>query len=249
MIFADYGREENQVWLNNNGHFTNVAHQLGIDYDNRMDYTTDQSYECYCANYPDPTHCTPMPPVPIVDCCEFCQEDGYACPSFQCPPTFRGWEPGVTDQPYSLGGNYFSFACGDINDDGFMDSHERHDRARRRRHRRGPERAHPEPGRRRRLLEARQPERRALSRRARVHGPVLEPRRRHHGHGGRRPRRVEGHLQHHDRCVRDLRHPPALAPDLRWAHASVPGDRVSGGAARQRRRPEPARPRVDRHRR
>jgi hypothetical protein len=121
VIFADYGREENQVWRNDNGHFTNVAHQLGVDYDNRMDYETDQSYQCYCANYPDTGYCTPTPPVPLVDCCEFCQEDGYACPTMSCPATFRGWEVGVSDQPYSLGGNYFSFACGDINDDGFMD--------------------------------------------------------------------------------------------------------------------------------
>ena len=33
----------------------------------------------------------------------------------------RGWQPGTTDQPFSLGGNYFSIACGDIDDDGDMD--------------------------------------------------------------------------------------------------------------------------------
>ena len=120
MIFADYGREENQVWRNDSGHFTNVAHALGIDYDNRMDYSTDQSYRCYCANNDDPSYCSPMPPAPIVDCCLFCVEDGYSCPG-DCGATFRGWQPGVSDQPYSLGGNYFSFACGDVNNDGFMD--------------------------------------------------------------------------------------------------------------------------------
>jgi hypothetical protein len=122
MIFADYGREENQVWRNDSGHFTNVAHALGIDHDDRTDYADDQSYQCYCANFAasDPAYCTPMPPAPVVDCCYFCEEDGYACPA-DCAPTFRVWIPGTSDQPYSLGGNYFSFTCGDVNDDGLMD--------------------------------------------------------------------------------------------------------------------------------
>jgi hypothetical protein len=120
MVFADYGREENQVWRNESGHYTNVAHALAIDHDDRTDYYDDQSFQCYCANYVDPTHCTPEPVAPMVDCCYFCQEDGYLCPE-QCPATFRSWQPGISDQPYSLGGNYFSFACGDIDNDGLMD--------------------------------------------------------------------------------------------------------------------------------
>jgi enediyne biosynthesis protein E4 len=119
MIFADYGREENQVWRNDNGTFTNVAHQLGVDYDDRTDYSDDQSYQCWCANGPFPP-CNPLPPEPIVDCCEFCTQMHDVCPG-TCPPTFRGWDPKTSTKPYSLGGNYFSFACGDINDDGFLD--------------------------------------------------------------------------------------------------------------------------------
>jgi hypothetical protein len=122
MIFADYGREENQVWLNNGGTFTNVAHSLGVDYDPRMNYHDDQTYRCFCEQIdPASSECMPAPPAPIVDCCTFCQQDGDACPSAFCPPDFRGWQVGVTDQPYSLGGNNFSFACGDMNNDGLMD--------------------------------------------------------------------------------------------------------------------------------
>ena len=124
MIFADYGREENQVWRNDNGTFTNVAHDLGIDYDPRMNFQDDQSFRCFCEQT-DPTSkaCSPMPPAPIVDCCTFCKQHNppLLCPSFSCEPDFRGWYPGTTDQPYNLGGNYFSFACGDINNDGLMD--------------------------------------------------------------------------------------------------------------------------------
>ncbi len=112
MIFADYGRQENQVWLNDNGTFTNVAHQLGIDYDDNQTYTDDQSYLCWCQNNPS-AGCPANTPAPFNNqfCTGFYQGDIYG----------RGWEPGVTDQPYSLGGNYFSIACGDIDDDGDMD--------------------------------------------------------------------------------------------------------------------------------
>jgi hypothetical protein len=107
MIFADYGRQENQVWRNDGGHFTNVAHELGLDYDDRMDYTDDQSYQCYC--HGGGGTCDPEPPSPQVPCNAFGN------------PSFRGWIPGYSDQPFALGGNYFSFTCADVNDDGFLD--------------------------------------------------------------------------------------------------------------------------------
>lgn len=113
MVFASYGREECQVWRNDNGTFTEVGHALGIDHDDRVDYSDDQSFRCYCAvNTSDPS-CMPAPPPPVVKC-----NNAFGPTS---GPYFRGWEPGVTDQPWSLGGNYFSFACGDIDDDGDMD--------------------------------------------------------------------------------------------------------------------------------
>src|SRR5262249_48918659 len=106
VIFASYGREENQVWRNDGGHFTNVAQELGLDHDDRVDYSDDQSYRCYCQAT---MTCTPPPPAPVVSCDYFGS------------PYFRGWYPGITDAPYSLGGNYFSFACADMDDDGDLD--------------------------------------------------------------------------------------------------------------------------------
>ncbi len=112
MIFADYGRQENQVWLNDNGHFTNAAHALGIDHDDNENYTDDQSYLCWCKHDPN-AGCPSSTPLPFNDafCTGFYQGDIYG----------RGWQPGVTDQSFSLGGNNFTFACGDIDDDGDMD--------------------------------------------------------------------------------------------------------------------------------
>jgi len=109
-------------------------------------------------------------------------------PPRQLRARLPGWEPGVTDQPYSLGGNYFSFACADMNDDGFNGSHERHDPARRRRQRRGPSELILNPG--RAAAPSRDPATRttASSSRATVPGPT-GTRRRQHGPGRRRPRR------------------------------------------------------------
>ncbi len=114
MILASYGREENQVWRNDNGHFVEVAHQLGIDHDDRVDVSDDQSFRCFCAANPSDATCTPMPPAPLVQKCA----DAFGVGS---GPYFRGWKPGVTDQPWSLGGNNFTIACNDIDDDGDMD--------------------------------------------------------------------------------------------------------------------------------
>jgi hypothetical protein len=109
MIFASYGREENQVWRNDGGKFTNVAHALGLDYDDREDYSDDLSYRCYCAANASKCPADIPAPDPTSFCTVFNGKYG------------RGWVPGVTDKPFSLGGNYFSIACGDIDDDGDMD--------------------------------------------------------------------------------------------------------------------------------
>lgn len=105
VLTASYGRQENQVWRNDGDHFTNVAHDLGLDHDDREDPSDDQSYRCYCAD----VGCTPQPPAPAIKCTSFGQ------------PYFRGWVPGVSDQPWSLGGNNFGVACADVDDDGDQD--------------------------------------------------------------------------------------------------------------------------------
>jgi hypothetical protein len=109
IITASYGREENQVWRNDDGTFVNAAADLGLDHDDRVDYSDDQSYRCWCL-----THAVQCPNVPPPTDSSFCTVFGgqYG----------RGWAPGITDKPWSLGGNYFSIACGDVDDDGDMDT-------------------------------------------------------------------------------------------------------------------------------
>jgi hypothetical protein len=109
MIFASYGRQENQVWRNDGGKFTNVARELGLDHDDRADFSDDQSYRCFCQA--NAAKCPPGVPAP---------EPAQFCGAFN-GKYGRGWYPGVTDQPYALGGNHFSIACGDVDDDGDLD--------------------------------------------------------------------------------------------------------------------------------
>jgi hypothetical protein len=103
VLLADYGREANQVWRNDGDHFTEIGQMLGVAADDRMDFTKDdESYLCYC------------------------QANAGKCPAGTAAPLSgicpdRGWVPGESDQPWRLGGNTFSFACGDLDDDGDLD--------------------------------------------------------------------------------------------------------------------------------
>jgi hypothetical protein len=102
VLLAGYGRQFNQVWRWDGDHFTEVAQEIGLAHDDRMDYSDDLSYQCYCQATPGACPSTIAKP-----------------PAGICPD--RGWVPGESDQPWRLGGNNFSLGCGDIDDDGDMD--------------------------------------------------------------------------------------------------------------------------------
>jgi enediyne biosynthesis protein E4 len=102
VMLAGYGRELNQVWRWDGDHFTEVGVALGLAADDRLDYSDDLSYRCYCAE--NPGTCPAGVPAP---------------PAGYCPG--RGWVPGESDAPWRLAGNTFSLGCGDVDNDGDMD--------------------------------------------------------------------------------------------------------------------------------
>jgi len=101
LITANYGRQMNEVFVLKDGKFTEQGAKLGIASDDRVDFTDDNSYRCYCKENPGACPDTVAPPA-----------SGLGC---------RGWFPGTSDQPWALGGNTFSITCGDIDDDGDLD--------------------------------------------------------------------------------------------------------------------------------
>lgn len=132
ILFASYGREPNQVWRNDGDHFTEIGVATGLAYDDRADFSDDQSYRCYCMNRPGT--CMPQPPAPEPGICKgfglkLCNANNacifgpvISCMSDNdCWGDARGWTPGYSDQPWSLGGNNYSLACGDVDNDGDMD--------------------------------------------------------------------------------------------------------------------------------
>jgi hypothetical protein len=103
VLLADYGREANQVWINDGAsHFTEHGVELGVAYDDRMDFSDDQSWLCWCQA--NPGQCPAGTAMPVAG----------ICPD-------RGWVPGQSDAPWRLGGNTFSLVCGDLDDDGDAD--------------------------------------------------------------------------------------------------------------------------------
>jgi enediyne biosynthesis protein E4 len=130
ILFASYGREPNQVWRNDGDHFTEIGDSIGLAHDDRVDFSDDQSYRCYCQNRPGT--CVPQPPAPEPGICKgfgiplcvgnVCTVNNAACTKdADCPGDGRGWSPGYSDQPWSLGGNNYSLVCGDVDNDGDMD--------------------------------------------------------------------------------------------------------------------------------
>jgi hypothetical protein len=104
LLGAAYGRQWNLLYVNNGDHYTEMGRTTGVAGDMNVDYTTDQSYLCYCQAHPtDIAYCPAGTPAPI-----------YMCP-------LRGWTKGYNDQPWRLNGNTFSIACGDVDNDGDMD--------------------------------------------------------------------------------------------------------------------------------
>jgi hypothetical protein len=102
LFVATYGRQLNMLWENQgDGTFLEIGAEVGYASDDRVDYSDNQMYRCYCQD--NPGACDPEPPAPMMVC------------------SSAGWTPGQDDQPWRLGGNTFSTACFDADNDGDLD--------------------------------------------------------------------------------------------------------------------------------
>ncbi|MDI7268835.1 MAG: CRTAC1 family protein [Myxococcota bacterium] len=99
LLVSAYGRQWNMLWENlGDGTFRDIAPQVGFHADDLDDYTDNEFYRCHCLLT---GLCTA--PAPRISCTE------------------DRWNPGFDDQPWRAGGNTFSTACADADNDGDMD--------------------------------------------------------------------------------------------------------------------------------
>ena len=97
LLTSSYGRQMNQLFLNlGDGTFQNVADAVGFASDNNTDYSDNQFYACYCHSFGG--DCDPMPPQPAIQC-----QSNY-------------WSA-QDAKPWRNGGNTFSTACADLDND------------------------------------------------------------------------------------------------------------------------------------
>jgi hypothetical protein len=107
LMSASYGRAPNLLFqADGDGTYTNRAVASGYAYDDRMDWTEDESARCWCHLHPDDEGCEDVPEPTIV-----CNDDDDA---------FR-WDNDYGREPFRLGGNSGATICADVDNDGWMD--------------------------------------------------------------------------------------------------------------------------------
>ncbi|MFK7927002.1 MAG: FG-GAP repeat domain-containing protein [Myxococcota bacterium] len=102
LLAASYGRAPNQLWLNERGAFTNVSVSSGYAFDDDMDYTSNQFFQCWCVANPGGAGCAGAP-TPLIGCGTI------------------NWRDATDREPYRNGGNSGATSCKDIDNDGDID--------------------------------------------------------------------------------------------------------------------------------
>jgi hypothetical protein len=102
LIVSAYGRSYNELWRNDGGVFTEVGVGTPMAADDDMDYKPDNEfYHCWCSM--NAGKCAASESMPKIDCSQF------------------SWQPGFDDQAARNGGNNFTTACADLDNDGDLD--------------------------------------------------------------------------------------------------------------------------------
>ncbi len=108
LLTSSYGRAPNHLWLNDgSGAFTNHSVESGYAYDDRMDWSDNESARCWCTLHPEEDDCAGVPEPEAISC----TEDADA---------FR-WDHTYDREEFRLGGNSGGTTCADIDNDGDVD--------------------------------------------------------------------------------------------------------------------------------
>lgn len=107
LLAASYGRAPNKLFWNKGTTFENVSVASGYAFDQRTDWTDNESARCWCTLHPTDEDCAGVPAPRLIAC----NTDADA---------FR-WNHSTDREPYRLGGNSGTTVCGDVDNDGDLD--------------------------------------------------------------------------------------------------------------------------------
>lgn len=107
LLASSYGRAPNHLWQAVPGEaYRNRSVESGYAFDDRTDWTDNESARCWCHLHPADEGCADVPTPRIR-----CETDEDA---------FR-WNHASDREPYRLGGNSGTTVCADVNGDGHLD--------------------------------------------------------------------------------------------------------------------------------
>lgn len=108
LLAGSYGRAPNHLWrANGDGTYENESVDSGYAFDDRVDWSDNESARCWCQLHPDDADCDGVPAPTSIQC----TEDSDA---------FR-WDHTYDRELFRLGGNSGESTCVDINNDGWLD--------------------------------------------------------------------------------------------------------------------------------
>ncbi|QDG51908.1 CRTAC1 family protein [Persicimonas caeni] len=111
LMAASYGRAPNHLWLGQRADdgevsFANESVASAYAFDDRTDWTDNESARCYCQLNPDAPDCDGVPAPELIQC---------------NANTQLRWNHNNDREAFRLGGNSGTTVCADVNNDGWMD--------------------------------------------------------------------------------------------------------------------------------
>jgi hypothetical protein len=107
LLASSYGRSPNKLWLSDGDGWINNSVASGYAFDQRTDWTDNESARCWCTLHPDDEDCEGVPEPEAIPC----ETDADA---------FR-WNHSSDREPWRLGGNSGTTVCADVDNDGDLD--------------------------------------------------------------------------------------------------------------------------------
>ncbi len=110
LLSASYGRAPNHLWQNTgNGEykFVNRSIASGYAFDERVDWTDNESARCWCKLHPTDEDCAGVPAPKYIQCTK--DDDAFR------------WDHSNDREPFRLGGNSAATLCTDVDNDGWFD--------------------------------------------------------------------------------------------------------------------------------